>query len=174
MGMSAVRTRKTLRRTSGGVVTNVIVEAETTGVAEAACAVVRRAIEAALHHLSAEDSEVSVVICDDARIHELNQEWRGVDAPTDVLSFPLEEIGDDEPGRELAEDEPRLLGDIVISWPRAMAQAEEYGHSVEREMAFLAVHGTLHLLGFDHMEEEERAEMRVQEEEILKLLGLER
>lgn len=118
-----------------------------------------------------EEAEVSLVLIDDKRIHELNFEYRGVDRPTDVLSFALQEEVDDEPDMEV-EDE--LLGDILISVERAREQAVEYGHSFEREIIYLAVHGTLHLLGFDHEEERDKQEMRSKEEEIMRKLKLER
>jgi len=116
-------------------------------------------------------TEVSVVFVDDAHIQELNRDYRGKDTPTDVLSFALNE------GDELeimgAPDE-YMLGDIVISLETAQRQAEEFGHSVQREVAYLAVHGMLHLIGYDHETEEERQEMRRQEEQILAMLGITR
>jgi probable rRNA maturation factor len=153
---------------------NVIVTVEAPAVPPEAVELVRRAVAATLTWVGAPGDEVSVLICADDRIQELNREWRGVDAPTDVLSFALEEFAVDEPQREVAEGEPCLLGDIVISWPRAQAQAAAYGHSVERETAFLAVHGALHLLGYDHAEEGEAREMERAAEEILAGLGLAR
>lgn len=114
------------------------------------------------------DAELSVLICDNDEIHELNRTYRGVDAPTDVLSFALNEGEGSDP------EEEKMLGDIVINLDRAVAQAEEYGHSREREMAYLSVHGFLHILGYDHYEEEEKQEMRRAEEKILGALGLER
>jgi len=108
--------------------------------------------------------EVSVVICDDAEIQTLNLEYRGMDYPTDVLSFSQIEGEDDFPH---APDEVRPLGDIVISYDRVRAQAVEYGHSEKRELAYLAVHGLLHVLGFDHESEAERLEMRGAEEAAL-------
>ena len=118
-----------------------------------------------------DEAEVSLMLVDDQRIHALNLEYRGVDQPTDVLSFALQEEMEEEPDSEF-EDE--MLGDIVISVPRARAQAEEYGHSFERELVYLAVHGTLHLLGYDHEEETAKQEMRLKEEEVMALLNLER
>lgn len=113
------------------------------------------------------EPEVSLVLVDDARIAELNRRYRGVDAPTDVLSFPmLEGEESPSPGEEL------LLGDIVISAPRALAQAEMYGHSLERELAFLTVHGVLHLLGYDHQTPEDEERMRQKQREILERVGL--
>ena len=114
-----------------------------------------------------EEAELSVMICDAPVIHELNRTYRNVDAPTDVLSFALNE-GDEE---DCAEEEA-ALGDIVINIDRAAEQAKEYGHSREREIAYLAVHGFLHILGYDHYEEEEKKEMRAAEEAILSACGL--
>lgn len=132
-----------------------------------------RVCQSALRHEGWEQAEVSLLITDDEGIHELNRTYRGVDAPTDVLSFPL--IDDDEGAvaTDVGVEVPHL-GDIVISWQRAMAQAEEYGHSLEREFAFLSVHGLLHLLGYDHETEEEARVMRDHEEAILGRLGIER
>ena len=116
----------------------------------------------------AEDAEISVLICDADTIHELNRDYRDVDAPTDVLSFALNEGEDDVP------EEETELGDIVINLDRAVSQAEEYGHSFEREMGFLAVHGFLHINGYDHYTPEEEAEMFGLQEEILTAYGLTR
>jgi probable rRNA maturation factor len=117
-----------------------------------------------------EEAEVSLTLVDDIRIHELNRDYRGVDRPTDVLSFALQEETEDEP--DILDYEDELLGDIIISVERARAQAEEYGHSFERELVYLAVHGTLHLLGYDHETEEDKAEMRLQEESVMTRVGL--
>ncbi|NHM27341.1 rRNA maturation RNase YbeY [Desulfofundulus sp. TPOSR] len=114
-------------------------------------------------------AEVSLVFVDDEYIHRLNREYRGVDRPTDVLSFALQE---GEPMPEAGEE--TLLGDVVISLETARRQSEEYGHSFEREVAFLVAHGVLHLLGYDHQTEEEGREMREKEEAILARLGLSR
>ncbi|MDQ7092292.1 rRNA maturation RNase YbeY [Desulfosporosinus sp. PR] len=119
----------------------------------------------------ADEAEVSLILVDDRRIHELNREYRGVDRPTDVLSFALQEETEDEPELEFEDD---MLGDIVISVPRAREQALEYGHSFEREIVYLAVHGTLHLLGYDHEDDEDKQKMRAKEEEIMTVLGLKR
>ncbi|TGE39873.1 rRNA maturation RNase YbeY [Desulfosporosinus fructosivorans] len=135
-------------------------------------AMLNRAIEAGIRlSKGSDEAEVSLMLVDDQRIHALNLEYRGVDRPTDVLSFALQEETEEEPDSEF-EDE--MLGDIVISVPRARAQAEEYGHSFERELVYLAVHGTLHLLGYDHEEEPDKLEMRHKEEEVMALLNLER
>ena len=117
-----------------------------------------------------QEAEVSLTLVDDARIHELNRDYRGVDRPTDVLSFALQEETEDEP--DILDFEDDLLGDIIISVERARAQAEEYGHSFERELVYLAVHGTLHLLGYDHMEEKDKEVMRRQEEAVMAEIGL--
>lgn len=116
-------------------------------------------------------AEVSVTVVDDEEIHRLNREYRQVDRPTDVLSFPQW-----EPGEEwsLGEGVPVPLGDLVISLPRAKEQAEQYGHSLEREMGFLAVHGFLHLLGYDHSTDEEEEEMFSRQERVLSQVGLTR
>lgn len=115
-------------------------------------------------------------------IHALNKMYRQIDRPTDVLSFPLNESIDesDELFTRMFEEEddsfdlPIHLGDIVISYPKAVEQAEDYGHSIERELAFLAVHGFLHLNGYDHQTEEESAEMFGIQEEVLQEYGLTR
>ena len=105
----------------------------------------------------AEEAEVDVTIVDDEEIHELNRQYRGMDKPTDVLSFALDEVEEDEP-ELIGGPEEHLYGDIIISAETALRQAEEYGHGLEREMTYLAVHGMFHLLGYDHMTEEDKAE----------------
>lgn len=116
-------------------------------------------------------AEVSLILVDDEYIHRVNHQYRGKDAPTDVLSFALNE--GEEP--EIIDGpQETLLGDIIISLETASRQAEEYGHSLERELAYLSVHGMLHLLGYDHENEEEKAEMRKEEEHVLSLLGITR
>ncbi|WP_068774381.1 rRNA maturation RNase YbeY [Paenibacillus sp. FJAT-26967] len=139
-----------------------------------------------------EDGEVALTFVDDESIHELNRTYRGIDRPTDVLSFAMLEKGEDEiaiiygeeeededvaSDSENTEDEEGFeepLGDIVISVPRAAAQAEEYGHSVERELGFLFVHGFLHLVGYDHDNEEAEQQMFAKQEQILQQAGLTR
>jgi probable rRNA maturation factor len=136
------------------------------------------------------EGEVALSLVDDAAIHELNKQYRGMDKPTDVLSFAMTEIGEDEieihydeadqgdelesglnsEGEEDSFIEP--LGDIIISVPRAVAQAEDYGHSFERELGFLFVHGFLHLIGYDHQSEEEEENMFAKQEHILQKAGL--
>lgn len=119
-----------------------------------------------------DSAEISVRFVDNEQIRELNSQYRNIDSATDVLSFPLGENGDYDrnPGTNAV-----LLGDIVISIQRAMEQAEEYGHSLDREIAFLTVHSMLHLLGYDHVDGGlEAVRMREKEETVLTQLGLKR
>ena len=129
-------------------------------------------VVARLHSLS-ERTEVDITIVDDEEIHMLNRDYRNVDRPTDVLSFALDEESEEEP-ELLGGPEEHLLGDIIISAETASRQAEEFGHGLEREIVYLAVHGLLHLLGYDHMEEDERIVMEKKQEEILQNLGITR
>ena len=134
---------------------------------------VRRAIEATLDYEQFGNAcEVSVTFTDNEGIHELNKKFRGVDRPTDVLSFPLfdyEGESEEPPVDELF----GMLGDIVLSLEQAKRQAEEYGHSFEREVAFLTVHSMLHLLGYDHETgEDDEAEMRQKQTAIMEIMGL--
>ena len=124
-----------------------------------------RAAQASLKHQGeSSESELSILLTDDARLQALNQEYLGIDAPTDVLSFPASET-DPETGA-------RYLGDILISVPRAQAQAEAAGHPLEAEVQLLVVHGVLHLLGHDHAQADEKARMWRAQTEILEGLGL--
>lgn len=119
------------------------------------------------------DLEISVTFVDRQQIQAINKEYRQIDEPTDVISFALEEAIEDEVeilGIEL----PRLLGEIVISVPIAKEQAGEYNHSFHRELGFLAVHGFLHLLGYDHMSEDDERTMFEKQETILEEYGLKR
>ena len=116
-----------------------------------------------------ERSEISVTFVDLEEIHQLNLQFRNVDKPTDVLSFPQF-----EDKSEFPEEGEICLGDVVICLQRAEEQAEEFGHSFEREILYLFVHSLLHLLGYDHMEEEEKAEMRKKEEQVMEKIGLTR
>ncbi|MBK5462658.1 MULTISPECIES: rRNA maturation RNase YbeY [unclassified Peribacillus] len=120
-----------------------------------------------------EDTELSVTFVDNRRIQEINKEYRHKDAATDVISFALEEMGEDEV-EIIGAEMPRMLGDIIISIERTKEQAEEYGHSFDRELGFLALHGFLHLLGFDHMTEEDEKVMFTKQKEILEEYGLSR
>lgn len=121
-----------------------------------------------LLNLDKQRCELSVTFVGLDEIHELNREYRGVDRPTDVLSFPQFE--------DLEEEIPEVgeicLGDVVICREKAEEQAEEFGHSFEREMVYLFTHSVLHLLGYDHMEEDEKKVMRQREEEIMEQIGL--
>ncbi|MEK5398756.1 rRNA maturation RNase YbeY [Paenibacillus sp. VTT E-133280] len=128
-----------------------------------------------------DQGEVALTFVDNTRIHELNLEYRGIDRPTDVLSFAMNESGEDEldiiyevEEGEALEDVPDVLGDIIISVTRAQEQAQEYGHSLERELGFLFVHGFLHLLGYDHQDEASEAEMMSKQEKVLAQVGLTR
>jgi probable rRNA maturation factor len=118
-------------------------------------------------------AEISLVLADNDYIQELNLTYRGLDQPTDVLSFAMEEI-DDAPQVVNEAAIPELLGDIYVSVERATEQAATYGHSFERELCYLAVHGLLHLMGFDHQTPEETAVMREREEQIMREFLLER
>jgi probable rRNA maturation factor len=125
----------------------------------------QKAAQATLEHeAQALDAELSIILTNDARLHELNLNYLGVDAPTDVLSFPASET-DPETGA-------RYIGDILISIPRAQTQADAAGHSFEAEVQLLVVHGVLHLLGHDHAEPEEKARMWKAQAEVLERLGL--
>ena len=123
------------------------------------------------------NAEISVVFIDNDQIQELNREYRGKDMPTDVLSFPQNEM---EPGSFNAEECERdydcgaaLLGDMVLSLERCYAQGQEYGHGFERELCYLTVHSVLHLLGYDHLDEGvEKRKMREREELVMERLGL--
>ena len=128
-------------------------------------ALLERAANAALEHQAQSlESELSIILTDDARLHELNLNYLGVDAPTDVLSFPAAET-DPETGA-------RYLGDILISVARAQSQADTAGHPLESEVQLLVVHGILHLLGHDHAAPEEKSRMWQAQAEILERLGL--
>ncbi len=141
---------------------------------------VKRAVEAALKAEGiGAPCHVDVLLTDDEGIHAINLEHRGVDAPTDVLSFPLNELkpGDFDPEaceRDFDTGEV-LLGDMVIDIPRCEQQGEEYGHGYRREVSYLAVHSTLHLLGYDHLDEgPEKARMRGREDVIMESLQITR
>lgn len=144
--------------------------------------------------LEGEELEVCLTLTDDEGIHALNREHRGVDAVTDVLSFPLLEFSDVEDHDEAESEEDAcdfedidpledyrdplsgniMLGDIVVNLDRAAEQAESYGHSFEREACYLCVHSVLHLFGYDHMLDDEKAQMRALEEEIMNGFGIKR
>lgn len=134
---------------------------------------VRRAVEATLDYEQYENPvEVSVTFTDNEGIRDLNRRFRGIDRETDVLSFPLFDY-DGETDEPPVDELVGMLGDVVISLEQAKKQAEEYGHSFERETAFLTVHSMLHLLGYDHEQGgEEEADMRRRQSEILDGMGL--
>ena len=126
------------------------------------------------------EAEVSLLITDDASIREINRDQRGIDAPTDVLSFPMVQYAQpgDFSGVEDMDDcfnietGELMLGDIVLSIDRVRSQAEEYGHSIMREVAFLIVHSMLHLIGYDHIEEEDRILMEDRQRKVMDILGI--
>jgi probable rRNA maturation factor len=147
---------------------------ETNELSEQQMLEIERLINFAANKLNIEDhSEVSVTFVSNERIQEINREYRDKDSVTDVISFAMEELGEGEvelTGVEM----PRVLGDIIISIPRTREQAEEYGHSFQRELGFLAVHGFLHLLGYDHMTKDDEKEMFTLQKDILNEYGLTR
>lgn len=146
---------------------------------ELACKVINAALD---YEACPYETEVSLLLTMNEEIREMNCNFRGINKETDVLSFPMVEY--ETPGAfSFLEDAPEyfhpesgelILGDIVISKEKVIAQAEEYGHSVEREYAFLIAHSMLHLFGYDHMEEEECIQMETKQREILKILQIER
>ena len=150
--------------------------------AEAAEGVITQLEQAVLAALDAEQVDVPCIIevclTDDEGIHQTNLEQRGIDRPTDVLSFPMFELKPgDKPEADWADPDTDkvFLGDMMISVERAAEQAEEYGHSLEREVCYLAVHSVLHLLGYDHLDEGPmKRQMRAREEAILSKLGITR
>ena len=156
----------------------ILIDTEVEG-AEPCAELLRKVIPAALEAEGVPFScEVDVLFTDDAGIRAINLEQRGIDAPTDVLSFPMFQLTPGvPPAPEEVEADPGTglvpLGDMVISLERAKAQGEEFGHGTRREVAYLAVHSVLHLLGYDHMDEGPmKAQMRQREEAILGQLGI--
>ncbi|WP_277713626.1 rRNA maturation RNase YbeY [Bacillus atrophaeus] len=147
---------------------------ETESVAEEMLKEVEKLLQFVAEREGVQDqAEVSVTIVTNDEIQQINKEYRGKDTPTDVISFALEEEGEDEVeivGAEM----PPVLGDIIISADRTKEQAEEYGHSFLRELGFLAVHGFLHLLGYDHMTKEQEEEMFTKQKDLLDNYGLTR
>lgn len=145
---------------------------------------IEKVIEAAVEYIDCPyETEVEVLITDNQGIHEMNLEHRGMDRPTDVLSFPMVEyripgkfdlIEEEQPECFHPETGELMLGDIVLSYDKIVEQAKEYGHSQIRELCFLVAHSMLHLFGFDHMEEEERKQMEQMQEDILQGLGITR
>lgn len=129
---------------------------------------VKRFIEFTLKDQNLDNVVFNVIIVDNEEIHKINKDYRGIDRPTDVISFALE---DDDTFIAM---EKRILGDIYISIDKAREQATEYGHSLLRELCFLTVHGILHLLGYDHMEQQEEKIMFELQERILNDYGIKR
>ena len=125
---------------------------------------IRKAAENVLLMENSEDCEVSILLTDDVEIHRLNRLYRDVDRPTDVLAFAMREGVDGDLNRE-------ILGDVVISLPKAKQQAGVYGHSFEVEILFLVSHGVLHLLGYEHDEKDDMLEMQRKQSNILRSLG---
>ncbi len=130
---------------------------------------VLKVLDSALKKENLDDVSFNLIIVDNEYIHELNKTYRNIDRETDVITFALE----DEDSIVLPSDE-RVLGDIYISIDKAESQAEEYGHSLLRELSFLAVHGFYHLLGYDHMTEEDEKVMFKKQEEVLEEYGISR
>ena len=153
------------------------ITADVAGVSDRAKALIRRAVRTALDCEGVTLScEVDILITDDAGIRVINREQRGVDAPTDVLSFPALELqAGEKPAQDDADPGTGLipLGDMVLSYERVAAQAKEYGHARGRELAYLVTHSVLHLLGYDHMDEgEQKKRMRAHEETVMDRLEL--
>ncbi|MBR2518649.1 MAG: rRNA maturation RNase YbeY [Selenomonadaceae bacterium] len=143
-------------------------EPETLTVDENLLAEILRAADTVGKLYGVENSELSITLTDDEHIHALNKKFRGIDRATDVLSFAFRES--DEP--EILDAEVDVLGDVIISLERAKLQAEEFGHSFLREVIFLEVHGLLHLLGYDHIEDDERREMENEQKFVMEKLGI--
>lgn len=128
----------------------------------------RKVIDKTLESEKVSSAIMNVIIIDNERIHEINREYRGIDRPTDVISFALED------DKTFVNTDFRVLGDIYISIDKVHEQAKTYGHSERRELSFLTVHGVLHLLGFDHMKKEDEVVMFKKQDEILDSLGITR
>lgn len=129
---------------------------------------IEKLLNYAIEHEKLNNLEFNIIIVDNEKIHELNRDFRGIDRPTDVITFALEDNID------FPEMDIRVLGDIYISIDKAKGQALEYGHSFLRELSFLTIHGFLHLLGYDHMNEDEEKIMFSKQEEILDGFGIKR
>ena len=137
-----------------------------------AAALIKKAAAAALEAEGVESAIISVMLTDDEGIHRVNRDFRGVDRPTDVLSFPLNELTPGAFDPDDCETDPAtgavMLGDMMISLPRCEAQGEDFGHGFERELGYLTVHSVLHLLGYDHLDEGPmKRQMRAREKEIM-------
>ena len=123
---------------------------------------IKKALDFAIKKEKIEDSVFSVIIVNNSYIHKLNRDYRNIDKVTDVITFALEDEKD-----MILPDKVRILGDIYISLDKAKEQAEEYGHSLKRELTFLTIHGFYHLLGYDHMTKDEEKEMFKKQKEVL-------
>ena len=128
----------------------------------------KKFLESVCHDEKLDNVMFNVIIVDNERIHSINKEYRGIDRETDVISFALED------DKTFNRTDIRILGDIYISIDKVISQSEEYGHSFKRELFFLALHGLLHLLGYDHMKKEDEIIMFRKQEEVLKKYGIER
>ncbi len=128
----------------------------------------KKFLENVCHDEKLDNVMFNVIIVDNPKIHEINREYRGIDRETDVISFALED------DKTFNRTDIRILGDIYISIDKVISQSEEYGHSFKRELFFLALHGLLHLLGYDHMKKEDEIIMFGKQEEVLKKYGIER
>ncbi|MGI2326548.1 rRNA maturation RNase YbeY [Planococcus sp. YIM B11945] len=146
---------------------------ETASVDETNLQFVEKVLQHAAETEAIAAAELSVTFVTNDMIRDINNQYRGKNEPTDVISFAMEEMGDGEV-EIVGELAPRVLGDIIISLDRTKEQAADYGHSFERELGFLAVHGFLHLLGYDHMNKEDEIKMFSRQEEILSSLGITR
>ena len=149
-------------------------ELEDIGIEDAIIEEIKRAVDTIGGLYDIKDSEVSITLTNDETLHELNRDYRGIDRPTDVLSFAFHESDEPEIITDDIDEAIDTLGDIIISVERAKTQSEDYGHSLRREIVFLTVHGMLHLLGYDHMEESDRLEMEKEQEYIMSQLGINR
>lgn len=143
-------------------------EPETLQIEEKILSEIQRAADVVGELYGVENCELSITLTDDKNIHALNKKYRNIDRPTDVLSFAFRES--EEP--EILNAEIEILGDIIISLERAKIQAEEFGHSYLREVIFLEVHGLLHLLGYDHIAENDRIEMETEQKFVMDKLGI--
>jgi probable rRNA maturation factor len=149
-------------------------EQEEMDISESLVRMLQQLLELAADSEGLTSGEVALTLVDNDAIHDLNRVYRGIDRPTDVLSFAMRELGEEEPLIQQPDQDEmnELLGDIIISIPKAIEQAEEYGHSFERELGFLFVHGFLHLVGYDHQDEEAERIMFSKQEQILQAAGV--
>ena len=138
---------------------------------------IKKVVEKCFEEEDMQDSKlyITITLTNEQNIKEINNKYRNIDKETDVLSFPMFEREELEKIiKNKIYDHEDVLGDIVISIPRVEMQAEEYGHSFERELSYMVVHGFYHLMGYDHMEEKEKEEMRAKEEQVLNKLNITR